>query len=120
MELLADLETPVSAFAKLTKWGKASRSFLLESVEGGERVARYSYLGVDPGLAVETRGRNGVEYRGSKKSAFHVDKDPLEELKKRMQAYRPAPVEGLPPFWGGAVGYLGYDCVRFFEDIPDK
>ncbi|MES2202282.1 MAG: anthranilate synthase component I, partial [candidate division FCPU426 bacterium] len=118
LELPADLETPVSAFAKLTRWGKAKRSFLLESVEGGEKVGRYSYLGVDPDIVLETRARKGQEWVGGKKRSFEVAKDPLEELKTRMAAYRPVAVPGLPPFWGGAVGYLSYDCVRFFEKIP--
>ncbi len=120
MELLADLETPVSAFAKLADWGRAERCFLLESVEGGENVGRYSYLGVDPSVVIQTQGREGLEIDGRGQRRFSIKNDPLDEIESRLAAYKPVSVPGLPDFWGGAVGYMGYDCVRFYEQIPDK
>jgi anthranilate synthase component 1 len=96
-DLLADLETPVSAYAKLRGAGPA---FLLESVEGGENVSRYSFIGCNPRKIL--RARPG-------------DPDPLAELQKEMAAHRPVSVPGLPPFTGGAVGYLGYEYIHSIE-----
>lgn len=109
--LTADLETPVSAYWKLAK--DRPDSFLLESVEGGERIARYTYLGVDPFLKVVARGdqleiREGDSVEQRTGSIF----DLLPELTGR---YKPAEVEGLPPFSAGAVGYVGYDLIRLVE-----
>jgi anthranilate synthase component 1 len=119
-ELSADLETPVSAFAKLTSACRASRCFLFESVEGGDRIARYSYLGVDPSLVLSTRGREAVLEEGGKVRRFTMASDPLTELEKILARTRAVPQPSLPPFWGGLVGYLSYDAVRFFEKIGDK
>ncbi len=118
--LLADLETPVSAFAKLTRGLKSEHCFLFESVVGGERMARFSYLGADPGTVLATRGREARLKEGSAWRTFRVERDPLAEIEGLLKRYRGVPVPGLPPFWGGAVGYLSYDCVRFFESIGDK
>jgi anthranilate synthase component 1 len=96
-ELLADLETPVSAFAKLRGRGPA---FLLESVEGGEHVSRYSFVGCNPRRTF---------------SAPATDRDALAELEREMARYRPVEVPGLPPFTGGAVGYVGYEYIHAVE-----
>lgn len=96
-DLLADLETPVSAFAKLRGHGPA---FLLESVEGGENVSRYSFIGCNPRKIL---------------SARPGDADPLKELEAELAGYRPVAVPGLPPFTGGAVGYLGYEFIHCVE-----
>jgi anthranilate synthase component I len=96
-DLLADLETPVSAYAKLRGPGPA---FLLESVEGGENVSRYSFIGCNPRKIIQ---------------AGPGDPDPLAVLQKELARYRPVSVPGLPPFTGGAVGYLGYEYVSSFE-----
>ncbi len=96
-DLLADLETPVSAYAKLRGPGPA---FLLESVEGGENVSRYSFIGCNPRKIL--RAQPGGP-------------DPLETLQQELAQYRPVSVPGLPPFTGGAVGYLGYEYVSSFE-----
>ncbi|MFQ5444972.1 MAG: anthranilate synthase component I, partial [Nitrospinales bacterium] len=116
-EILADLDTPVSAFMKISQGPNA---FLLESIEGGEKWARYSFLGADPTVLISTKGKtltiknNGVEEEKS------IDADnPMEEIKTFLEKYKPVPVEGLPRFSGGAVGYISYDMVRFFEDLPD-
>lgn len=100
--LPADLETPVSAFLKLYRPDEAA--FLLESVEGGERVGRYSFMGVRPRKIV--------------KPTAHPDEDALETIKAELAHYHPVALPGLPRFTGGAVGYLGYDVVRQIERLP--
>lgn len=100
-EIVADLETPVSAFLKINRGGY---SFLLESVEGGERVARYSFIGTDPYRVLTTRGEDGT--------------DPLLSLAGELEKYKVVPVNGLPRFCGGAVGYLSYETVTRFEELP--
>jgi anthranilate synthase component 1 len=100
-EIKADLETPVSAYLKIAS---GSHSFLLESVEGGERLARYSFLGTEPTRIITTGDRNQV--------------DPLKLIEKEFQQYRTMPIEGLPRFHGGMVGYLSYEVARYFEKVP--
>ncbi|MCH7811889.1 MAG: anthranilate synthase component I [Chloroflexi bacterium] len=102
-EVPADLETPVSAFLKVAR---GRHSFLLESVEGGERLARYSFIGTDPYRVL----RNG-----SNVAANEEPGDPLTHIERELSRFRIAPVPGLPRFHGGAVGYLGYEVVRHFE-----
>ncbi|HUV30440.1 MAG TPA: anthranilate synthase component I [Acidobacteriota bacterium] len=111
----SDLETPVSAFMKLA----ASRhtSFLLESVEGGEKLARYSVLGYDPFLVIEGAGSQVLVRRGRQLRKF--DARPHDFLRELFAVYRPVRLPGLPRFTGGAVGYFSYDCVRWMEKIPD-
>lgn len=118
-EINADLDTPVSAFLKIKK---GDYSFLLESVEGQEKIARFSFLGSNPSLVFKSKGRNISIYgqRGKETRSFVTGTDPLEEIKKIMEPFRFVPIKGLPRFCGGLVGYIGYDMVRFFEDIPDK
>ncbi len=116
-EILADLDTPVSAFLKM---GDRPYAYLLESVEGGERVARYSFLGGEPSLVFKSKGRRITLLKNGVEESFETRRDPLGELEKLLKRYRTVPVKGLPPFAGGAVGYLGYDTVRFIERIPDK
>jgi len=113
-EILADIETPVSALMRLyTK----SHVFLLESVEGGEKWGRYTFLGADPRILFTVRGENVLI---KKNGTVHCEKhcgDPMRFLKELLNIYRPVPVEGLPRFYGGAVGFLGYDMVRYFEKV---
>ncbi len=124
-EILADFETPVSAFAKIDHGPSA---YLLESVEGGENWARYSFLGSGfPLLVREERGKllidRGGRQRGDKPAPPRPvprGHSPFDWLEAVMQAYRPVTVPGLPRFVGGAVGYLGYDIVRYFEDLPQR
>jgi anthranilate synthase component I len=100
--VIADFLTPVSAFLKLEK--DRSHAFLLESIEGGERIARYSFLGVDPFLI--------TRYRDGEPANF------IQNLRETMGRFKSVKLPNLPPFTGGAVGYFGYDMVRTIEDIP--
>src|SRR3989338_7456197 len=118
-EINADLDTPVSAYLKIKK---NDYSFLLESVEGKEKIARFSFLGSNPSLVFKIKGKNIEIYRFKRRSLkrFVTDKTPLDEIKNIMKGFNAAPVSGLPRFYGGLVGFIGYDMVRFFEEIPDK
>lgn len=117
-EILADMETPVSCYLK---WGDNQYSYLLESVEGGEKIARFSFLGGSPSLVFKSKGKKvSILHRSGKKEDFQTSKDPFFELEKILKRYRQPTMKGLPPFSGGAVGYFGYDTVRFIERIPDK
>ncbi len=116
-EISADLETPVSAFMKIDK---SDYSFLLESVEGGEKIARYSFLGSGPSLVFKSKGRDIEISEAGKKRRFITAEDPIAEMKDILSRYRFVPTEGLPRFCGGLVGFMGYDMVRFFEDLPSR
>ena len=116
-EILADFDTPLSAFAKIDE-GKFS--YLLESIEGGERIGRYSFLGSRPNLIFMTKGRVITVLDGEKERSYRTHQDPLEEIKKLMSKFSFVPVKGLPRFTGGLVGYMGYDMVRFFEKLPEE
>ena len=113
--VMADLLTPVSAFLRIER--QSPYAFLLESIEGGEHIARYSFLGCAPHAIVRARGHEvTIEKAGG---ATETRQTPmLEVLRGMMREQRPARVEGLPPFVGGAVGYFGYDAVRWFEHLP--
>jgi len=115
-EILADMETPVSAFRKIDD---GETSFLLESIEGGEKWGRYTFLGSGPGRVFRSRGRNFEILEGARVVESGTADDPLAELQRFLSPFRPVELPGLPRFFGGAVGYLGYDMVRFIEDLPD-
>jgi anthranilate synthase component 1 len=114
-QILADLDTPVSAFLKLDDGGDA---FLLESVEGGEKWARYSFLGTAPSRVLIARGDRVQDGPPGGPFAARTTSDPLGEARTLLAAYRPVPLPGLPRFTGGLVGFLGYDLVRSFEQLP--
>ncbi len=117
-EILADMETPVSAFRKI---GQGKYAFLLESVEGGEKVGRHSFLGSEPFAVFQSKGRE-VKISRDGETETRVLKEgenPLTALRELLGEYRFVPVSGLPRFCGGAVGYIGYDVVRFFERLPE-
>ncbi len=116
-EILADLETPVSAFAKLDEG--ARHAFLLESVEGGEKWARYSFLGADTGLIYRIRGNRVEIDRDGEVERFEGGTDPFARLRALLARVRPVRLPGTPLFHGGAVGYIGYETVRFFERFPE-
>jgi len=100
-EVVADLETPVSAFLKINRDGN---SFLLESVEGGQQLARYSFIGTEPYKTITTASGDNI--------------DPLPLIAGEIQKHKVVPVRGLPRFCGGAVGYLAYEVATRFEEIP--
>ena len=100
-EIKADLETPVSAYLKIAR---GNYSFLLESVEGGERLARYSFISTEPSLILKTGGDNTI--------------DPLLLIEEEFKRFQPVPIAGLPRFHGGMVGYLSYEVAGHFERLP--
>ncbi|MGD0444162.1 MAG: anthranilate synthase component I [Edaphobacter sp.] len=110
----ADLETPVSAFLRIA--AEEPEAFLLESVEGGEHVGRYTFIGVQPYKKMVARGRQISVREGRRESVF--DGDIFEELKKALSGHTPARLPGLPPFTAGAVGFFAYDVVRQIERLP--
>ncbi len=113
--LLDDTLTPVSAFHKIDA---GSSACLFESVVGGEKVGRYSFLAADPFLEVEATGPTTHVTRDGRREEFACD-DPLEELRRRVAEIRVATLPELPPFTSGAVGYAGYDVVRYCEHLPN-
>jgi len=113
-EIMADMDTPVSAFKKIDD---GRYSFLLESIEGGEKWARYSFLGSNPEVIIRSRG-NRVEVLSSDGATeCRETDDPLAFVRDCLARYVPVEVDGLPRFFGGAVGYVGYDMVRYFERV---
>ncbi|MCX5768942.1 MAG: anthranilate synthase component I [Candidatus Hydrogenedentes bacterium] len=116
-EILADLETPVTAYMKIAKG--QPYSFLLESVEKADTLGRYSFLGANPATIFKSKGTK-VELVREGRLGTYESADPLGELRKLMAGYKPVRVDGIPEFHGGAVGYISYDQERFFETLPDK
>ncbi|AJY68604.1 anthranilate synthase [Geobacter sulfurreducens] len=113
-EIMADMDTPVSAFRKLDDGRYA---FLLESIEGGEKWARYTFLGASPSTVIRSRGTT-VEIITNGETRSVTTDDPLGFVRDFLARFRPVEIPGLPRFFGGAVGYLGYDMVRQFERLP--
>lgn len=113
-EILADTETPVRT---LMRFSQCPNLFLLESVEGGEKWGRYSFLGFDPVQVWEVKGGHVHVHQGEKHLVIPHKGDPLGMLRELLRKRPGVRVQGLPRFWGGAVGYLGYDMVRFMERI---
>ncbi|MGO9394602.1 MAG: anthranilate synthase component I [Desulfobaccales bacterium] len=117
-EILGDLETPVSAYKKLRGQGS---SYLLESVEGGEKWGRFSFLGLNPSVLFQVQeGRVTIRRQGREEVLLlEAGADPFEYLRRLLADLRAMAAPGLPRFWGGLVGYLGYDMVRYIERLPD-
>ncbi len=113
-QLVSDTLTPVSAYCRIQE---GECAFLFESVIGGERVGRYSFLGADPFLRIDAFG-NRVVVNGPTGSETREVADPLKELERLLAGYRAVHLPGLPRFCGGAVGYAGYDVVRYAEHLP--
>jgi anthranilate synthase component 1 len=113
--LFADALTPLSAFARID--GGAC-GCLFESVVGGEKVGRYSFLGADPFMVLEARGTTVQVSRGGVTECIECA-DPLEELRRRMDEFRPVRLPELPPFTSGVVGFAAYDSIRYVEKLPD-
>ena len=118
-EIRADLDTPVSALLKIRS---GRYNYLLESIEGSQAIARYSFLGTEPALILRSKGRllEIIDQRKHRIKKIKMKSDPLEEIKKIMLKFKAVVHKDLPRFCGGFVGYLGYDIVRFFEEIPNK
>lgn len=120
-EIYGDLETPVAAYMKLAKTSKYS--FLLESVEGNEKIARYSFLAKDPELVFRVHKNAAEILRFSSKRVLtekrSFTRSPMEIVRELISEYKFVNISGLPHFCGGLVGYIGYDMVRFFEKIPN-
>ncbi len=112
-ELAADYETPLLAFRKIARPG--SHSFLLESADASQLSGRYSFLGSEPRAVFEARGNTCTVVENGATRSFEAEGDPLRELERHMSRYRPAKTPQLPVFHGGAVGFLAYDAVRWFE-----
>ncbi len=117
-EILADTETPVSLLGKFYRW--QSDLFLFESVEGGERWGRYSFLGTSARSHIRVFPDVVAIRENDREEHIAHDGHPFQVLKARMQPHRPASVAGLPRFWGGMVGYLTYESVSFIEAIPHQ
>src|SRR5262245_42756291 len=114
-QLVGDTLTPVSAFCKIQEEGP---SFLFESVVGGERLGRYSFLGSGPFLRIEAYDRRVIITDDQSPAREMTADDPLRLLEALLAKYRAPSVPGLPRFCGGAVGYAGYDTVRYVERLP--
>ena len=110
----ADLETPVSAFLRIA--AEEPEAFLLESVEGGEHVGRYTFIGIQPYKKMVARGKDITVREGRRERSFTGDI--FEELKRALSGHTPARLPGLPPFTAGAVGFFAYDVVRQIEKLP--
>jgi len=115
-EVLADFQTPVAAFMRLDP---KPNGFLLESVERGERWARYSFLGGDAFATVTARGGR-ITVEGNPPVSPEDGEGPLAYVRRLLETFQAPELEGLPPLHGGAVGFIGYDCVRELERLPDE
>ncbi len=116
-EILADLDTPVSAYRKINH---STYGFLLESVEGGEQLARYSFLGTNPSIIFKSKGTQVEITKDGETLLQKESSNPLDELKTLLNQYNVYRDPQLPRFFGGAVGYISYDMVRFMEKLPDN
>lgn len=114
-KLVSDTLTPVSAYCKIAQ---GDHAFLFESVIGGEKIGRYSFVGSKPFLELEAFETRVVIREGGKAAEFESP-DPLAELQKQLDRFRGVQLPGLPRFCGGAVGYAGYDTVRYVEELPN-
>src|SRR5271155_4566213 len=115
-QLTGDGLTPVSAFRRIER---SAPSFLFESVIGGEKVGRFSFLGTEPFLKFEARGPEITVSRpgGNEPERLFASSDPIGDLRELVERYRAAQLRGLPRFAGGAVGYAAYDAVRYTENL---
>src|SRR5205807_5678198 len=111
--ILADLQTPLGAFLRIA--GDAPHAFLLESIEGGERVARYSFLGANPWMVVRGQGTKTIVQRDGRREV--VNQNAIDFLREDLAEKKLVSRAGLAPFAGGAVGYLAYDAARWFEPV---
>ena len=111
--VMADTETPIRLFQH---FAKEDHAFLLESVEGGAKWARYSFIGTDPFMKLY--GKNGVMMLEVKGDRVVVNEKPIELLKAKLRSFRSPSLAELPPFTGGAIGFFGYDLLQYYEKLP--
>ncbi|MCX7981615.1 MAG: anthranilate synthase component I [Syntrophales bacterium] len=116
-EIIADTETPVSLLLKIAR---ERQVFLLESVEGGEKWGRYTFLGSKPKKIIRIQKENGIVENAQGVSVIPHDGKPLDFLRREILSSKPVKTPGLPRFFGGAVGFFSYDMVRYFEHLPDN
>ena len=114
--VLADLHTPVSAFMRVAN--DPEQAFLLESIEGGEKIARYSFLAANPFMTVRSNNSQTILEKDGKEEILN-DKNIIEFLRKHFAQNKLANRENLPPLCGGAVGFFGYGSSRWFEKVLD-
>jgi len=112
-EIVADLDTPLTAFVKVA--GDKKHAFLLESLQGGEKWGRYSFIGYNPITTFTSKGESIQIIHGDKTT--DTTGDPIEALKVLIESFNACNTDYLPRFFGGAVGYMGYDMVRFMENL---
>lgn len=119
-EVVADLDTPLTLFAKVH--GDHEQIFLFESMEGGEKWGRYSFIGYDPLMSFQSKGTNVTitDYRNGSAQVVERDENPIESIKNLIDTLAAADFGELPPFSGGAVGFMSYEMVRFMEELPDN
>lgn len=115
MEVYADMETPISLFKRFED---SKYCFLLESVEGGEKWARFSFIGRNPFLIVKSSSNRSIIEEKDGKSSVE-EGNPIEVLKKLLDGYKSADLPKMPRFNGGAVGFFGYDLIRYYENLPN-
>ncbi len=115
-EILSDLDTPLSVFQKISSPERFN--FLFESVEQGDNIGRYSFIGSSLPYYIRIK-KDFVEFYDNGEISYKKTVDPLEELKYLLKKFKPAKLPELPPFWGGLVGYVGYDIIHFYEPVPD-
>ncbi len=116
-EVVADMMTPASIYLHMQD---DTPSYLLESVEGEEKIARYSFIANNPSLVIRSKGGKMEKISEKGRKTIKLKTDPLDEIKKILAEYKFVKLPGLPRFCGGLVGYISYDMVRFFEKLPDK
>jgi anthranilate synthase component 1 len=116
--VIADLETPLTIFAKIA--GDERHAFLFESMEGGEKWGRYSFIGLAPLLTFTSKGGQVTLSRCGRVAEVREGVNPLTELRELLASFKASTAPGLPRFYGGLVGFLGYDMIRFIEEIPDR
>lgn len=117
LEILADTETPLTVYQKLTR-DCAGNSFILESVEGGEHLGRYSFIGLRPRTVLSVKNGRLRIHRNGQEEETPAPADPLRAVEAELARYRAVPVRGLPRFAGGMVGYLGFEYVNCIEPVP--
>lgn len=117
MEVLPDLHTP---FSLIQRFKKESYFFLLESITGGEHIARYSFIGLNPAQIIKSRNGEIFIWREGRSENKKIEQNPLEAIKEELARYRYVKLKELPRFSGGFVGYISYEMVRYFEELPDE